>query len=181
VNFLSQVFGFFKSFQCWVTVAPWEMGLRVRLGKTALVLAPGPHLRIPFLDRIFIQPVRLRAIGDTGQTIMLKDGKAITVQVSIMYRIVDILKLHMTVANPETMLLAMVQSRIASVLNQSYATGITPEKIESIGKLPGEEWGLADVQIRVRTVAIARVFRLMNCDYSMTSNTNNLQSTTDPA
>jgi hypothetical protein len=98
-----------------------------------------------------------------------------------MYRIVDILKLHMTVANPETMLLAMVQSRIASVLNQSYATGITPEKIESIGKLPGEEWGLADVQIRVRTVAIARVFRLMNCDYSMTSNTNNLQSTTDPA
>ena len=86
MSWLSSVFGFFKSFQLWVTVAPWEMGLRVRLGKTATVLCPGPHWRIPFLDRMFVQQVRLRSLGIGGQTVTTKDGKPLSAVISFYHR-----------------------------------------------------------------------------------------------
>lgn len=53
---------------------PWEAALRVRLGRRVVMLGPGFHLRIPFLDRTFVRSVRLRTISDSGQTVVTQDG-----------------------------------------------------------------------------------------------------------
>ena len=82
MSWLSSIFGFFRSFQCWVTVAPWEAGLRVRYGTKAFLLNPGLHWRIPFLDRIFIQPVRLRTIEPPTITLTTKDGKMLSIKIA---------------------------------------------------------------------------------------------------
>ena len=180
MNFLSQIFGFFKSFQCWVTIAPWEMGLRIRLGKTATVLQPGPHWRIPFLDRIFVQPVRLRTISDGGQTISTSDGKNLSINFSVMYQIQDIKKLHMTTASPEHALLNEIRGIITSVVNKLKSTEITPELLQqSIPSTIGDCWGLSDVRLVLATFAFVRAIRLMQYEYQQTSTTNNLNSTTD--
>jgi hypothetical protein len=49
----------------WVTVAPWERALRVRLGKRVTLLGPGVHLRIPVADRVF---------GDSGRAPAYRGG-----------------------------------------------------------------------------------------------------------
>lgn len=57
------IFRFFRQFQIWVVVAPWEQAVRVRLGKHLSVLNAGVHLKLPFADLVYLQSVRLRISG----------------------------------------------------------------------------------------------------------------------
>lgn len=176
MTWLSQLFGFFRAFQLWVVVAPWESGLRIRLGKTSEVLHPGPHWRIPFLDRIFVQPVRLRTISDSGQTMATKDGKVLTLAVAVSYAIGDIQQLYSTVSNPEVTLLYQVQGLIAKVVANATSTEISPGLIEQLvtERMPASAWGLRDVSLMVTSFAFVRTFRLLNYDYRNVSKTDEL-------
>ena len=153
----------------------------MRLGKTAVVLSPGPHWRIPFLDRMFIQPVRLRTIEPPTITLTTRDGKTLSIKIALMYQIEDILTLHLKVANPENTLLAEVQDSISSFVGSNDAKDVTHEALrKSISEQSiGNDWGLMNVHIMVLTFAFCRTFRLLMQDYQTTSMTNNLQSTTD--
>jgi len=182
MSWLTSVFGFFRSFQFWVTVAPWESGLRVRYGTYATLLNPGLHWRVPFLDRIFIQPVRLRTIETPTITFTTKDGKTLSVRLAVMYRVADVKALHMTVANPESTLLATVQGLIATYVSATASDEITTEGLTAIiqQNKVGIDWGLCDVSVLVMTFAFCRTLRLLMQDWQSTSATNGLLSTTDP-
>lgn len=176
MNWLSQILGFFRAFQCWITIAPWESALRVRMGKNATVLGPGPHWRVPFLDRIFVQAVRLRTITDSGQTITTKDGKVLTLAVAVSYAIDDIHKLYLAVSNPETTLLLQIQGLIAEVVSNTASYSISLRLIETAvtEKMPATEWGLSRVRLMVTTFAFVRTFRLLNYEYRQLSSANEL-------
>lgn len=177
MNWLSQIFGAFKTFQCWVTIAPWESALRVRFGKTATLIGPGVHLRIPFTDRIFVQAVRLRPIFDTGQTITTKDGKVLTVSFVVYYAIGDMLKLYLSVSNPEQLLIGLVQGIIARVVTSTRSEDLTPSLIEAeVDKHgPSTDWGLEQVRLEITTFAYVRTYRIMNYEYRSTSSANDLE------
>ena len=57
LEWLSRLLG---SWKFWVVVPPWDIGVRVRLGKKATALAPGIHFRIPFIDDVVLINTRLR-------------------------------------------------------------------------------------------------------------------------
>ena len=182
MSWLSSVFGFFRSFQFWITVAPWESGLRVRYGTTATLLRPGLHWRIPFLDRIFVQPVRLKTIETPTITLTTKDGKTLSVRLAVMYRVADIKALHMAVANPESTLLATIQGLVATCISDTESGEITPDTLTAAirqNKI-GNDWGMCDVSVVVMTFAFCRTLRLLMQDWQNTSVTNMLPSTTDP-
>ena len=63
-------------FRWWVIVAPWEQGLRVRAGKHVLLLKPGLHVRIPYIDQVFIQSSRLRIVHLAMQTVLTELSSA---------------------------------------------------------------------------------------------------------
>ncbi len=176
MNWLSQILGFFKSFQFWIVIAPWESGLRVRLGKSAVVLGPGPHFRMPFIDRLFIQSVRLRTISDSGQTMVTRDGKVVSLSVAVSYEIADIEKLYRSVCNPEATLLHQVQGLVADFIAKSDSEALRPATIEeSVSKsMPSTEWGLGKVKLMVTTFAYARVIRLMTYEYRNLTGTNEM-------
>lgn len=178
MNWLQDIFGFFKSFQFWIVIAPWESALRVRLGKVAAVLRPGPHFRLPFLDRIFVQSVRLRTISDTGQTLTSKDGKVLTLSVAASYAIDDIRKLYMTVAQPELTLLLQIQGIIAEVVSQTISSEISPAKIEELvtQRMPSTDWGLAQVSVKVTSFAYVKTYRLLMNDYRNINVNNDLEN-----
>ena len=177
MTWLSQVFGMFKTFQCWITIAPWESALRVRFGKTATQLGPGVHLRIPFTDRIFVQAVRLRPIFDTGQTVTTNDGKVLTVSFVVYYAISDMLKLYQAVSNPESMLLGLVQGFVAKIVTATNSHDLTLSAIEAAiaDQLPSTEWGLDQVRLEITTFAYVRTYRLMNYEYRSLSAANDLE------
>lgn len=171
MDWLSQILGLFRPLQCWIVIAPWEAGLRVRLGKHAKTLVPGFHLRIPFLDRIFVVATRLRTVHDSGQTISTLDGKTLTLGMAISYSVADIGKLFQTVTHPERTMLHLAQGHIAEFVSTNNSPQLTPAAIERhmAARMICTDWGLADVKIMIVTFAFVRTYRLLNYEFRNTS------------
>ena len=92
---------FWRLFIWWVVVQPWEQGIRVRLGKRRKRLSPGLSFRIPYVDVVYKQSVRLRYTTTTPQTVSSSDGVALTVSGQLGYLISDIDKLYDTLQQAE--------------------------------------------------------------------------------
>lgn len=167
-----------RPFQWWVVVAPWERALRVRLGKTAIVLQPGPHFRIPFLDRVYLKSVRLRIISEDGQTMTTRDGKVVTLNIAVQYAIEDIALLYHSVANPETTLLQLAQASVAECVAETPSTNLTARLVEEriSSALPNGQWGLGQVRVFVTTFAFVKTYRLLMNSYRTTSGADQIES-----
>lgn len=48
-QFIAWLSGVLNSWKFWIVIAPWEVGVRIRLGRKAVALGPGLHLRIPWV------------------------------------------------------------------------------------------------------------------------------------
>jgi hypothetical protein len=57
----------------WVVVPPWCAGVRVRLGKRAVELRPGIHMRVPLLDSVQLVSTRARYVS--GQPVTVSEGR----------------------------------------------------------------------------------------------------------
>jgi len=155
-----------KPFRWWLVVAAWEQGVRVRLGKSTKLLNPGIHLRIPFLDRVFVQSTRMRVVYCQGQSISTKTGEIITFGIGLRYQIKDIVKLFHTLASVEGVLLYESVSRISHLIATSNLKDLSPAIIEAkINKeMPSEEYGLEAVQVSIMNFCIARCYRFITGD-----------------
>lgn len=178
MNWLSQFFGFFKAFQFWVVIAPWEAALRVRLGKRAVTLSPGIHWRIPFFDRIFVQSTRLRTIAEDGISVTSRDGKNLTVSVAINYAVKDIHRLFMSLASPDLTIISKVASRIAQVASESHSAELTPSFFESQIResVSAEEYGLTSVSVTIMNFSFAKTYRLISQAYRTFSMSADIES-----
>jgi len=179
MTWLSEIFGFFKAFQCWVVIAPWESALRVRRGKKTKVLKPGIHSRIPFLDRIFAQSIRTRAISDMGQTVSTKCGKSLTLSIALFYSIKDIEKLYMTFSNPEQTMLHHVHHLISTCISNKRAEDLSPDVLSNLVDTDEEikRWGLGDVKLVIVTFAFVRTLRIISNDYRQLSMADEMKGT----
>lgn len=157
----------FKSvFKIWFVLPPWNQAVRVRLGKHVERFEGGIHLFIPFLDQVFIQSVRLRAMHIPSQTITTSDSKTITICGSLSYRIKDILKLYQTIHQPEDTL----AQHTMGILSDYMATHSLAECAPSVvcrhvnNSLSLERYGLAGVKFFLTDFAVVRTFRLIDGD-----------------
>lgn len=117
-----------RPFMWWVVIATWEMGVRVRLGKTAHELRPGFHLRIPFIDRVYVQTTRTRTTSSTGLTVTTRDRKNLTVSLAVEYAVASVLRLYETMANPDTILRCRIERAIVEFAAGMDSTELTPDR-----------------------------------------------------
>lgn len=155
----------------WVVVAPWEQGIRVRLGKEAITLNPGIHFRIPFLDRIYVQSIRLRIVTSGNLTVSTSDGKVVTTRLTVKFAIKDVKLLYNTVANPETTLINHVSSLAAEYISRTTSTDLSHKSLNEYvdGKLDLGSWGLSEVLVNIIDFAFTRTYRLMGNEYERCS------------
>ena len=168
MQWLSQILSSLaQPFKWWIVVAPWEGALRIRLGKVAGELGPGIHFRIPFLDRIYVQSLRLRSISDTGQTMTTKDRKVVTISVGVEYGIANLLRVYEALANPESVLIYRVQGIIADHVNGVDSNALSPHTIQAAvrSNLQAGEWGMDRLQLHVTSFAFVKTYRFMMNDY----------------
>ena len=111
LHWLSQLF---SSWKCWIVIAPWEIGVRVRLGRNATALVPGPHWRIPFIDEITLVNTRMRISSTPAITIPGSDGKARVVTANIGYLVADPLLALMRFTDPLSAVLSIAQAEVAT-------------------------------------------------------------------
>lgn len=169
MNALSQILsGFRSALQWWVVLAPWEAGLRVRRGKSVTVLGAGIHLRIPFLDRFFVQSTRYRITDLPIQTLTTRDGVTVTLKGQVAYRIADIERLYDTIHSAEATIASVVLSEISRFVVTRRAEVCGPHDIEAAGTLTLQErltaFGLADADLTITDYAKVRTYRLITQD-----------------
>ncbi len=159
-----------NAIKIWIIVQPWENGLRVRNGKHVKKMKGGVYFRIPYLDSVYIQSVRLRVVSLPIQTLTSKDLKAITLNSAIGYSIVDIEKIYSTLYHPELTLANMAMSEISDYVYKNNLQDLHPQEIERavIEKLSVGDYGIKVEYFRMTNFAVVKTFRLIQ-DQSWTS------------
>lgn len=125
-SFVALLRNFGQIFQSWAIVAPWELALRVRLGRHVRQLQPGVHLRIPFVDTVHKQSVRLRVTNLRTQTVVTKDGRPLTLAGTLGYAVADIERLYQTLHHAEDTIENIAQQALAGIAEESDSANISP-------------------------------------------------------
>lgn len=157
VQFIKEVFSW------WYIVTPWEQVVHVRAGKNVKVQKEGFYFKIPFVDQIYKQEIRLRAVDVSMQTVSTKDGETISVKSVMNYSIKDIFKLYNTISQPEMTLSGMVLSRISEYINGHNYKDISIEALESyvLEELKVFDYGLGDISVKVMSWVNVKTYRLI--------------------
>ena len=124
-----------NSWKFWVVVAPWEVGVLVRLGKRARALQPGPHWRFPFLDQITLVNTRLRVLTTPAVTIRNGsdgNGLARVRRATVGYVIHDPLVALQRYNRPEAAIMGLLQAKLATD-KPGTGLGSAFEELESNG------------------------------------------------
>jgi regulator of protease activity HflC (stomatin/prohibitin superfamily) len=150
-------------FRWWIVVAPWEQAVRVRRGKHAKLLGAGIHMRIPGLDRLYRESVRLRTIDTGVQTVSTKDNHAVTLRARIRFRIDNYLTVFQALHHAEDTIIDLTMSGIAEEVRSNDREALSPKQVEEAvaEKLNGEQYGLVDLGISITDFAFVRTFRII--------------------
>ena len=161
---------FVKPLQWWIVIAPWEQGLRVRLGKTSKLLRPGIHFRIPFLDKIYVQNTRLRTIEESNTTATTTDGVAVTYSLAINLAVGDVSKLFQNLSSPKSTLVAAAQGAISRAIASGDKTSLDANSLEQaalvVVRQVAESAGFINVEVKITALCCIRAYRLINESYS---------------
>lgn len=154
---------FFQSFQPWITVAPWEQALRVRLGKRVKLLGAGVWLKIPFVDGVYLQSVRLRVSSFGRQTNTTSDGKTLTTSGCVGYTIVSIRDLYDTLQHPEDVINNLSAKAVSSYISGHTLQELSPNSMSAniSGTLGLWKYGLGSVEIIITEFVVVRTYRLI--------------------
>lgn len=154
---------FWRLFIWWVVINPWEMAIRVRLGKRRTRLGPGLSFRIPYADAIYRQSVRLRFTTLFPQTVTTRDGHTLTIAGVLGYTITNVDKLYDTLHQAEDALRAMAQGSIADYVHGHRFEDCSPGDVErGAGKsLALDSYGLGFDTLRLTTFARVKTYRFI--------------------
>ncbi|HMI01835.1 MAG TPA: SPFH domain-containing protein [Pedobacter sp.] len=152
-----------NAIKIWIIIQPWEKGLRVRMGKSITKLNGGIYFRIPYLDSVFIQSVRLRVVSMPMQTLTSKDLQTVTLNSAMGYSICNIEKMYSKLFHPELTLSNMAMSEISDFVYKNDMTDLDPHLIEQavIKKLSADDYGINVEYFRLTNFAVVRTFRLI--------------------
>lgn len=164
MNQLGQILEFLqKLIVWWVTIMPWEQAVHIRMGNRVKVIGAGLHVRIPFIDRVYVQTTRVRVMQGPPQTVSTKDGKTVTIATNIGYAIEDILKLYQTLYHAEMTLSNIMQGIMSDEVFSRNIADCTPSILEAVlrEKLTGSQFGLRFDYMKITSFAVVRTYRLI--------------------
>lgn len=136
----------------WVVVRPWEQGVRVYLGKHAVMLSPGFYWKIPIIHTASVYAIRLRTSYAPLQTLRTKDGRTVSIGIVLKYRIADLRRVLDTLHNPEGTMIHMALGGITELVESSNAHDVRAVNIKEAAKRAvgkAEQYGIADFDIIV--------------------------------
>ncbi|TSE05240.1 SPFH domain-containing protein [Aquimarina algiphila] len=152
-----------NSFKFWEVISPWESGLRIRLGKHIKKIDSGIHFKIPFIDSIYVQTIRMRVVSLSPQTITTKDNKTLTISAAVGYSIDSVEKLYNTLHQPQVTIVNIIKGEISKYISENVLWDCTQEKInEAISdSLKIDQFGLKYHYVKIMSYAVVRTFRLI--------------------
>lgn len=152
-------------FKWWVVIAPWEQAVRVRAGKHQRLLGAGVHLKVPYVDKVYIQSTRLRYCSIPTQTLTTKDGHAVTTSGIAGFEIADIEKVYNTLHHPDAAVYGEAMDVIAKAVVTNSREACTPAWLaKHVRHQMGsrvEAYGLELRTLAITDFAVVKTFRLL--------------------
>ena len=165
MNVVKQIQEFLRSiFQWWVTITPWQQGVRVRLGKRKKLLRPGMHMKFPIIDLVYKQPTRVRAQHIGSQTLTTADIKTVSLACAMQYKIVDLLKLYSTMHNAHDTIEQITQGHVATFVRGKDLDDIDADELEAhiLETFDLEHYGVEAVGFKLTNFASVRTYRFIS-------------------
>src|SRR3970040_188106 len=147
----------------WVIVVPWEVAIRIRLGKFTRPLGPGLHLRFPYLDEFIIGNTRMRIATTTLQTISTRDRHAISLAASIGFRVSSPLDSFMRSQEPNNTISAYAMTLITEYILAKTLQEVTVTELRDIVLKGLRDFG-AGMEfefVAITDFAVVKTFRLL--------------------
>jgi regulator of protease activity HflC (stomatin/prohibitin superfamily) len=155
-------------FKWWFVLQPWEQALRVRAGRYVKKFEGGIHFRVPYLDAIFKQNIRLRISDIPQQTITNASNETLTIAGALRYRVEDVTPLYTHLHMAENTLAQTVQSLVADYIATHKADKCDPHTVQVVinDEIRGrfQEYGLAECQFLLTDYARVRTYRFIMGD-----------------
>lgn len=150
----------------WVTISPWERGLRVRAGKNVKSLGPGIHAAIPGLDVVHRQTIRLRTLDLGVQNLTTTDRKTLTLSGTVRFRVASLRQLYDSLHHPDETVIDLTMGAIADYVSTHSSDEITPASVQAAASEATrlERYGLGDVGVSLTDFAYARTYRVIGDD-----------------
>lgn len=151
-------------FSWWFTVQPWEQAVFVRAGKHVKVINKGLYLKIPFLDKVFVQSNRIRMVDSSMQNLTTKDGQSIATKSALSYRIGDLFALYNNLFHPETTLTGKMMSTIAEFVSGRDVADINQKELQQHVQQAlssFSQYGLAEIEVHVLCFSKVKTSRLI--------------------
>ena len=151
-------------FKWWVVVAPWERAIRVRCGNRVVEFGAGIHIRVPIIDRFYVQSVRLRTIDTQAQTVTTCDGHALTFSGVIQYSITDLMRLYDTLHQPDDTIIDVASAVASQYVSERTRQEISPEGLGAYVtyRMDLGGYGLDGGAFKVVDFAFVRTYRLLS-------------------
>lgn len=148
---------------------PWEKGIRIRLGKRWTLLNEGVYLKLPIIDRVYVQSTANRIIAGPVQTLTTICGKTLTISVTIGYCIEDVSKLYKKVYHTELTITNMVLGQVSQFIANNRIEDCKPKAIESFisDAIKISDLGIGNVSAKITGYALVRTYRLISDSHGM--------------
>lgn len=154
-----------RTFRPCIVLMPNERGLLIRLGIFKRELEPGFHWVVPFLvDTVLYENVTARVEHIPGLATVTKDGKQISCDAIVTYRISDLKKALLTVEHLRDAVLDTCAGVIGtSLCGQSWDDlwgGVAAETVTAACRKRGFRYGIQIEQVQLTGLALTKTLRL---------------------
>lgn len=157
---------FITLFKFWAVYEPYEAGVLLRLGKFVRVLDPGFHWRFPLgIDQCLVEHTvpTVPSLGDESAT--TADGKSIGFHAIVTYRVKDIQKALLEVADVHHAILGACAGEIGRTLREStWEEVMFPSMLEDLTvacRKRARRYGIDIISVQLAGLAQCRSIRLL--------------------
>ena len=170
-DLLQPVLDFLEKRRIIVVVRDWEQGVRIRLGRVSKLLTStnglfgrGLHFGWFMLDEFYVDEVNLSIADTDSQTLVTKDGKVITISLTVAFKIYDLALLYKSIQDPEDSLTNRVMAicaRQASKLKYEDIAELLPASTYLSAASQLHPWGVVVQDVDIVNCAPTRAIRLI--------------------
>lgn len=155
-------------FRFWVIIAPYESGVKLRLGKFIKVLDPGWNWMIPLgIDQYEHEHIVPRTHTLDPQSVTLKDGRQVGFQAVITYKVRDIKVALLEVEDSEHAIKDACAGTIAHTVAMCTWDELVQgddwvDRVTAAARKRGFRFGLEITSVQFATLALVKTLRILN-------------------
>ncbi len=158
IIFVAMVFALITLAKTARTVAQYERGLIIRLGKYNSMVGAGLHFLMPFVDEMIKVDMRERLINVDPQKVITKDNVTVTVDAVVYYKVVDPMRAEFEVQDFGAACTTLAQTNLRNLIGDRtldeslVARDAINDNLRAVLDTATNNWGVKVTRVEVQKI-----------------------------